>query len=234
MRTGTACSWTHDDRVRIANESAALQLLGIDGARDQRRGRSACRLRLPRAGAREALELLARQDPQRAQAPLRLRENGPLVLLAFTALQGPRRHRHARSSSRTSRRSRSRRSSSSSHRSAASPRASRTRYATRWARSATPRSCCANRRHLPSRGCAPGRDRARQRGAHQRGDRKRADALARAAAVPGADRAERMAATLHPPSFSRATPMQSVRVELAAPGSGSEVRAPTRRIFARS
>ena len=84
MRTGLLFL-DADDRMRIANE-AALQLLGI-AEHDISADGVVRRLRLPPL-AREALERW-REDPQHTNAPLRLRENGPLVLLSFTSLQGP-------------------------------------------------------------------------------------------------------------------------------------------------
>lgn len=83
MRTGIMFV-DAQDRVRIANESAA-QLLGID--RHEMAEGSGVPLRLPRV-VQDLLELW-RANAQRAQAPLRLRQNGPLVQLAFTRLKGP-------------------------------------------------------------------------------------------------------------------------------------------------
>ncbi|HQY71699.1 MAG TPA: hypothetical protein PLW13_14795, partial [Pseudomonadales bacterium] len=83
MRTGIMFV-DAQDRVRIANESAAL-LLGID--RHELAQGGGVPLRLPRV-VQDLLELW-RANPQRAEAPLRLRQNGPLVQLAFTRLQGP-------------------------------------------------------------------------------------------------------------------------------------------------
>jgi two-component system sensor histidine kinase PilS (NtrC family) len=71
------------DHVRIANEAAA-QLLGIARHEFPERGAP---LRLPRM-VTDLLDLW-RVNPQRASTPLRLRENGPLVQLAFTRLAGP-------------------------------------------------------------------------------------------------------------------------------------------------
>lgn len=74
----------NDDRVRLAND-AALQLLDIDAEGDA--GQEARQLRLPPL-AQEALQRW-RETPEQANAPLRLRDNGPLVLLSSTHLQGP-------------------------------------------------------------------------------------------------------------------------------------------------
>jgi len=82
MRTGILFI-DADDRVRVANDSAA-QLLGI--ARSELAADGA-RMRLPRV-VQDLLELW-RANPKRAEAPLRLRHNGPLVQLAFTRLAGP-------------------------------------------------------------------------------------------------------------------------------------------------
>lgn len=80
MRTGILFLDTRN-RVRIAND-AASQLLNIDPHANATR-----RLLLP-PQAREAMERW-REDPQQPASPVRLRENGPLVLLSFTQLAGP-------------------------------------------------------------------------------------------------------------------------------------------------
>lgn len=83
MRTGILFL-DAEDRVRIANDAAA-QLLGIgDHAHPEGLVR---RLRLPPL-AREAMEHW-RVDPRQPGSPVRLRDNGPLVLLSFTHLAGP-------------------------------------------------------------------------------------------------------------------------------------------------
>lgn len=78
MRTGILFL-DAQDRVRIAND-AASQLLNIDANATRR-------LLLP-PQAREAMERW-QEDPQQPASPVRLRENGPLVLLSFTQLAGP-------------------------------------------------------------------------------------------------------------------------------------------------
>lgn len=84
MRTGLLFLDT-DDHIRIANESA-LHLLGITAHTDDIAGGNAQQLLPPQV--QQALQHW-REDPQHVGAPLQLRENGPLVLLSFTRLQGP-------------------------------------------------------------------------------------------------------------------------------------------------